>query len=115
MVLEQGAHIGHGAVVHGAQIGRNVLIGMNAVVMDNVTIGENCIIEENTSIGPNTSIGNNVKISKSNIQDSIIMENCEIMIDIKIKNSIISANSKIYPAENEEKIFLLGEGTNIKI
>lgn len=42
--LQQGAHIGHGAVIHGAQIGRNVLVGMNAVVMDEVEIGEESII-----------------------------------------------------------------------
>ena len=35
VVLEEGAHIGHGAVVHGARIGANALIGMNAVIMDN--------------------------------------------------------------------------------
>lgn len=44
VVLENSAHIGHGAVVHGARIGRNSLIGMNAVIMDNVTIGEECIV-----------------------------------------------------------------------
>src|SRR5215467_14760552 len=33
-VLEAGAHIGHGAVIHGGRIGRNTLVGMNAVVMD---------------------------------------------------------------------------------
>lgn len=44
VVLEQSAHIGHGAIVHGARIGRNSLIGMNAVVMDNATIGEDCIV-----------------------------------------------------------------------
>jgi glucose-1-phosphate thymidylyltransferase len=96
-------------------VGSGTKIKKNCKIFGPVIIGKNCIIGENTTIGPNTSIGNNVKISKSNIQDSIIMENCEIMIDIKIKNSIISANSKIYPVENEEKIFLLGEGTNIKI
>lgn len=42
--LEEGAHIGHGAVIHGAQIGRNVLVGMNAVVMDNAQVGANSII-----------------------------------------------------------------------
>ncbi|MDX1479554.1 MAG: transferase hexapeptide repeat family protein [Saprospiraceae bacterium] len=42
--LREGAHIGHGAVVHGAEIGRNVLIGMNAVIMDRVQIGEDSII-----------------------------------------------------------------------
>jgi phenylacetic acid degradation protein len=42
--LKEAAHIGHGAIIHGATIGKNVLIGMNAVVMDNVVIGDNCII-----------------------------------------------------------------------
>jgi len=42
--LYEAAHIGHGAVVHGATIGKNVLVGMNAVIMDRVTVGENCII-----------------------------------------------------------------------
>lgn len=42
--LRAGAHIGHGAVIHGATIGRNSLVGMNAVVMDNVRVGEGCII-----------------------------------------------------------------------
>ena len=96
-------------------VGSGTKIKKNCKIFGPVIIGKNCILEENTSIGPNTSIGNNSKISKSNIQDSIIMENCEIMTDIKIRNSIISANSKINRAENEEKILLLGEGTNIKI
>jgi phenylacetic acid degradation protein len=44
VVLEESAHVGHGAIVHGARIGRNVLIGMNAVVMDNAVVGEGCIV-----------------------------------------------------------------------
>jgi phenylacetic acid degradation protein/carnitine operon protein CaiE len=43
-MLREGAHIGHGAVVHGATIGRNCLIGMNAVIMDNAEIGDECIV-----------------------------------------------------------------------
>lgn len=42
--LRPSAHIGHGAVVHGAEIGANSLVGMNAVVMDNVRIGRECIV-----------------------------------------------------------------------
>lgn len=42
--LETGAHIGHGAVVHGAQVGRNSLIGMNAVLMDQAVVGAECIV-----------------------------------------------------------------------
>ncbi len=44
VLLEEGAHIGHGAVIHGARIGRNSLIGMNSVIMDEVVIGEECIV-----------------------------------------------------------------------
>ncbi|MBA3901170.1 MAG: gamma carbonic anhydrase family protein, partial [Bacteroidetes bacterium] len=44
VTLHEGAHIGHGAIIHGANVGKNVLVGMNAVVMDNVIIGDNCII-----------------------------------------------------------------------
>jgi len=42
--LCEGAHIGHGAIVHGATIGRNCLIGMNAVIMDDAEIGDECIV-----------------------------------------------------------------------
>jgi phenylacetic acid degradation protein len=44
VVLERGAHIGHGAVVHGARIGANALIGMNAVIMDNAVVGTESIV-----------------------------------------------------------------------
>jgi phenylacetic acid degradation protein len=44
VVLEPGAHIGHGAIVHGARIGANSLVGMNAVIMDNAVIGAGCIV-----------------------------------------------------------------------
>jgi phenylacetic acid degradation protein len=44
VVLEESAHIGHGAIVHGARIGRNALIGMNAVIMDNATVGAECVV-----------------------------------------------------------------------
>lgn len=44
MILEENAHIGHGAIIHGANIGKNVLIGMNAVIMDDAQIGEGSII-----------------------------------------------------------------------
>ncbi|MEZ5033205.1 MAG: transferase hexapeptide repeat family protein [Saprospiraceae bacterium] len=44
VVLEEAAHIGHGAIIHGARIGRNSLVGMNSVLMDEVVIGAECII-----------------------------------------------------------------------
>jgi len=44
VLLKESAHIGHGAIIHGATIGKNCLVGMNAVVMDNADVGDECII-----------------------------------------------------------------------
>jgi phenylacetic acid degradation protein len=43
-LFEEGAHVGHGAVIHGARLGRNVLVGMNAVVMDRAEVGAGSIV-----------------------------------------------------------------------
>lgn len=44
VLLKQGSHIGHGAIIHGATIGKNCLVGMNAVIMDNVQLGDESIV-----------------------------------------------------------------------
>jgi phenylacetic acid degradation protein/carnitine operon protein CaiE len=78
VLLKEGAHIGHGAIVHGGTIGRNVLIGMNAVIMDDVEIGDECIIGALSFINANTKIparslvvGNPAKIIKE-VSDEMI-------------------------------------------
>lgn len=69
--LKEGAHIGHGAIVHGGNIGRNTLIGMNAVIMDNAEVGDECIVGALTFVPaemqiPNRKVvvGNPAKIVK---------------------------------------------------
>jgi len=44
VVLKEFAHIGHGAIIHGATIGKNCLVGMNSVIMDNVELGDESIV-----------------------------------------------------------------------
>jgi phenylacetic acid degradation protein/carnitine operon protein CaiE len=44
VLLKESAHIGHGAIIHGATIGKNCLVGMNAVIMDEVELGDECIV-----------------------------------------------------------------------
>ena len=44
VLLKESAHIGHGAIIHGATIGKNCLVGMNAVIMDDVVLGDECIV-----------------------------------------------------------------------
>lgn len=56
IVLERGAHIGHGAVIHGAHIGRNCLVGMNAVIMDRVHLGAESIVGALSFVKADTQI-----------------------------------------------------------
>ena len=44
VILKNSAHIGHGAIIHGAHIGQNSLVGMNSVIMDAAQVGDECII-----------------------------------------------------------------------
>ncbi len=56
VVLEEGAHIGHGAIIHGAHVGRNCLVGMNAVLMDDVELGDESIVGALAFVPANTII-----------------------------------------------------------
>jgi glucose-1-phosphate thymidylyltransferase len=96
-------------------IGKGTIIKNGSKIIGPVIIGENCLISDNSNIGPNTSIGDNSKLSNCHIERSIMMSNCEITGNIKIKNSIIASNSYILQKNpnDDEKIFLLGEGTKI--
>ncbi len=44
ITLKESAHVGHGAVIHGANLGKNCLIGMNTVIMDDAEIGDESIV-----------------------------------------------------------------------
>src|SRR4028119_943738 len=78
VTLHAGAHIGHGAIIHGATVGRNSLIGMNAVLMDEVEVGEECIIGALAFVAAGTKlprrslvVGNPGKIIKE-VSDEMI-------------------------------------------
>jgi len=76
--LKEGAHVGHGAIIHGANLGENCLIGMNAVIMDDAEIGSESIIGALAFVKAETKIpkrslvvGNPAKIIKEVSDDMI--------------------------------------------
>jgi phenylacetic acid degradation protein len=77
-VLEASAHIGHGAVVHGAQIGRNALVGMNAVVMDRAVVGAEsivgalCFVPADMIIPPRTVVAGNPARPVKEVSDAML-------------------------------------------
>ena len=122
-ILEKMEEYFYGTRKNGVKISGKLIVGKNSRIESNVSIrgpvliGENCIINSGVTIGPNTSIGDNSEISNCSIENTILMKNCKIDLQGKIKNSIISNNSEIIQGKisNEEKIFLLGEGTKISL
>jgi glucose-1-phosphate thymidylyltransferase len=109
----------HGKKEEGVFISDNVMVGEGTVikhgvkVVGPVIIGRNVTIESGTNIGPNTSIGDDSRLSRCDIQDCIVMANCVIDCNAKIRNSIIATNSTIHDSNHDQKVFLLGEGTKI--
>jgi phenylacetic acid degradation protein len=78
ITLKESAHIGHGAIIHGANLGRNCLIGMNSVIMDDAEIGDECIVGAMTFVKAETRIpkrslvvGNPAKVIKEVTEDMI--------------------------------------------
>jgi carbonic anhydrase/acetyltransferase-like protein (isoleucine patch superfamily) len=87
ITLREGAHIGHGAIIHGANIGRNVLVGMNAVVMDEAEIGDESII------GALTFIQAGIKIPQRSLvvgnPGKVIKEVSDEMLSWKTKGTAL--------------------------
>lgn len=78
IVLKESAHVGHGAVIHGANLGRNCLIGMNTVIMDDAEIGDECIVGAMSFVKAKTVfakrsliVGNPAKVIKE-VSDEMI-------------------------------------------
>ena len=78
VLMKSGSHVGHGAVIHGATLGKNCLIGMNSVLMDDVEIGDECIVGALCFVPaemkiPNRSVvvGNPAKIVKEVSEEMI--------------------------------------------
>ncbi len=78
IVLKKSTHIGHGAVIHGANLGENCLIGMNSVIMDDAEIGDESIVGAMAFVKAETKIpkrslvvGNPAKVIKQ-VSDEMI-------------------------------------------
>lgn len=78
IVLKESSHVGHGAIIHGANLGKNCLVGMNSVIMDDAEIGDESIVGAMTFVKAETKIpprslvvGNPAKVVKQ-VSDEMI-------------------------------------------
>lgn len=111
--LKENAHIGHGAIIHGATIGKNCMIGMNAVIMDNVILADECIVGALSFVKAEQSIparsllvGNPAKIIRK-VSDEMIEWKSEgtkiyqqLVVDMKKNWKECEPLREIVPNEN---------------
>jgi glucose-1-phosphate thymidylyltransferase len=97
-------------------IGENSIIEKEVKINGPVIIGHNSNISGTITIGPNVSIGNNCKINECSIENSIIMDNCEIDCKIILKDSIVAYDSRI-KSNSDKKIskLLVGEQSKLML
>jgi len=97
-------------------IGKDSTISRDSFVTGPVIIGKNCKIGPSVRIGPYVSIGDNCKLQRCEIQDSIIMEDCNIDAKVDFTCSIIAHGSEIEDSAVPKKHqFLLGERSQLKL
>jgi phenylacetic acid degradation protein len=103
VVIEEGGHIGHGAVLHGCHIGRNAMVGMNAVVMDGAVVGENTIVAAMAFVkagakipAGNLAVGSPAKVIRALTEDEISWKRQGTAIYQRLA---LEARGKLRPAE----------------
>lgn len=85
--------------VEESQIDGRVIIGAGAVIKNSTVrgpaiIGENCMIS-NTFIGPFSAIAKNTKIENSEIEHSIVLQDCEISGVSRLDGCLIGRGAKV--------------------
>ncbi|AKB74534.1 Glucose-1-phosphate thymidylyltransferase [Methanosarcina lacustris Z-7289] len=107
--LTQEGELEEGVIIRGkVAIGKNTRIRAGTYIVGPVVIGENCDIGPNVVILPSTTIGDNVSIrSFTEIQNSIIMNDCRIYSHGQISNCVIGSNNTLgsgFTAEEKENL-----------
>jgi len=98
-------------------IEENTTIKQGALIRGPAIIGRNTTIEPQVYIGPYTSIGNSVTIKHGEIENSIIMDDCQINAKERITDSLIASHSKITSRNGKPRArrFILGEGAYVEL
>jgi len=90
---------------------------INSTVRGPVIIGENTIIK-NSYIGPFTSIYNNCLIKNSEVEFSILLEECKIIdVDIRIEHSLLGNDVEIVKAQGKPAThrFIIGDQSRVEL
>lgn len=105
-----------------SDVSHRVIIGENSKIIDSVVrgpviIGDNTVIS-NSYVGPYTAIGNNCVIEGSEIEASIVMNDCTIShIPGRIDRSLLADNAQVISTDRMPTAyrFVLAENTIVEV
>lgn len=106
VTIGENVTIGHGAIIHGCEIGDNSLIGMGAIVMNGARIGKNCIVGAGALVTQNTIVpdnslllGNPAKVKRQVTEEEIAasLHNADVYVK-EAKNYLVGTISNQYPS-----------------
>lgn len=90
---------------------------INSKIRGPVVIGKNCAVE-NSYIGPFTSIGHGTVIRNSEVEYSIVLDECKILsVGIRIEGSILGNDVEIVEANGKPRVhrFMIGDQSRIEV
>jgi carbonic anhydrase/acetyltransferase-like protein (isoleucine patch superfamily) len=90
--------IGHGAKVHGAEVGDNSLIGMGAILLNGSKIGTGCVIAAASVVTENTTIPNGSLAMgiPARIVRTLSQEEIESIRQNALEYKVLSQKSRIH-------------------
>ena len=83
--------VGHGAIVHGCEVGDGTLIGMGATILNGAKIGKNCIIGAGALVSENKEIPDNSVVI--GIPGKVIREMKEADFESRRRNIAVYVNA----------------------
>ena len=90
---------------------------INSEILGPVVVGEGVTIK-NSFVGPFTSVGDGVKIEKSNIQHSVILNDCKIKKINDLRDSLIGRRTIVVKTKNKPKdtlVVMLGDDSVVEV
>jgi glucose-1-phosphate thymidylyltransferase len=111
-----------GKIEGNCEVSHRVIIGENSQIINSVVrgpaiIGDNTIIRD-SYVGPYTAIGNDCLIEGSEIEASIVMNNCVIrLIPGRIDRSLLADNAQVVSTDRMPTAyrFVLAENTIVEV
>ncbi len=125
LVLDRAFELEHRQIegyINDSDVAGKVIIGknskiINSIVRGPVIIGENISVKD-SYVGPYTSIHNNCEICNSEVEYSILMEECRVInVDIRIERSLLGRGASIIRCTGRPRShrFLIGDQSRVEV